>query len=40
MSESQSLLEAFRSELNLADDQVRQLQTSYFAEGLPLLDAF
>lgn len=40
MSESQSLLEAFRNELNLADDQVRRLQTSYFAEGLPLLDAF
>ncbi|NLI80576.1 MAG: Flp pilus assembly complex ATPase component TadA [Deltaproteobacteria bacterium] len=40
MLNSQSLLEVFRNELNLADDQVRRLQKSYFAEGLPLMEAF
>ncbi|HOV87011.1 MAG TPA: ATPase, T2SS/T4P/T4SS family [Syntrophobacteraceae bacterium] len=35
-----SLLEAFRTELNLQEDQTKQLQSSYFVEGLPLMDSF
>ena len=35
-----SLLKAFERELDLSDDQVKQLQTSFFIEGLPLLEAF
>jgi len=40
MSELFSLLEIFRKELGLLDDQVKHLQTSYFVEGLPLMEAF
>jgi general secretion pathway protein E len=40
MSESPSLLNAFQKELGLFDEQVRQLQTSCFIGGLPLMDAF
>ncbi|MFP5213950.1 MAG: GspE/PulE family protein [Acidobacteriota bacterium] len=40
MSEAISLLEAFRNELDLNDDQTKQLQKSFFIEGLPLADAF
>ena len=40
MPHSVSLLEAFKHEFGMADEQVEQLQKSYFAEGLPLLEAF
>lgn len=40
MSEPASLLDVFQQEFNLAEEQVKQLQTSFFVEGLPLLEAF
>ncbi|MDD1713419.1 MAG: Flp pilus assembly complex ATPase component TadA [Methanoregulaceae archaeon] len=40
MSQFPSLLNAFQKELNLLDDQLRQLQGSCFIEGIPLMDAF
>jgi len=40
MSEQTSLLEAFREEFSLQDEQVKQLRVSCFIEGLPLMDAF
>jgi general secretion pathway protein E len=40
MSQFPSLLNAFQKELNLLDDQLKQLQGSCFIEGIPLMDAF
>ncbi len=40
MEEQISLLQAFQQEFNLHDEQVRQLQISFFIEGIPLMDAF
>lgn len=40
MNDSTTLIEAFRTELGLLDRQVEQLRTSYFVEGLPLVEAF
>jgi general secretion pathway protein E len=40
MSQFPSLLSAFQKELGLLDEQARQLQTSCFIEGIPLMDAF
>lgn len=40
MHASLSLLESFRKELDLLDDQVERLKITYFVEGLPLMDAF
>ncbi|MEN6437553.1 MAG: ATPase, T2SS/T4P/T4SS family [Syntrophobacter sp.] len=40
MSNQTSLLEAFRQEFSLHDEQVKQLRLSCFIEGLPLMDAF
>lgn len=40
MPESPSLIESFRQELGLVDEQVEQLRTSYFIQGLPLVEAF
>lgn len=40
MSSQASLLEAFRQEFNLHDEQVQQLRLSCFIEGLPLMYAF
>ena len=40
MNDSTTLIEAFRAELGLLDRQVEQLRTSYFIEGLPLVEAF
>jgi general secretion pathway protein E len=40
MQNSSSLVEAFRKEFGLLDEQVEQLRTSYFMEGLPLMEAF
>lgn len=35
-----SLIESFRQELGLIDEQVEQLRTCYFVQGLPLVEAF
>lgn len=40
MHDSPSLVEVFRKEFNLVDEQVDQLRTAYFVEGLPLVEAF
>ena len=40
MQTSLSLLDLFREKLNLLDNQVQHLKTSYFVEGLPLMEAF
>ena len=40
MQTSSSLLDLFRDKLNLLDNQVQHLRTSYFIEGLPLMEAF
>lgn len=40
MGQSETLLDLFQKEFNLPEDHVRQLKTSYFAEGLPLMEAF
>jgi len=40
MEEQISLLEAFQQEFNLPEEQKRLLQSSFFIECLPLLDAF
>ena len=40
MSQSPSLLNVFQKELGLLDDQLKQLQTFCFIEGIPLMDAF
>jgi len=40
MQAATTLLDAFKKEFSLQEEQVRQLRTSYFIEGLPLMDAF
>lgn len=40
MGQQTTLLETFRQEFNLADDQVGRLRTSFFIEGQPLAEAF
>ena len=40
MSGSPSLLSTFQKELGLFDEQVKQLQTNCFIEGIPLMEAF
>ncbi|MHC1725722.1 MAG: GspE/PulE family protein [Syntrophobacteraceae bacterium] len=40
MERESSLIGAFKQEFNLQDEQVRQLQASFFIEGIPLMDAF
>ncbi|MCK8600699.1 GspE/PulE family protein [Desulfoferrobacter suflitae] len=40
MDSSLPLIETFRNQLGLIDKQVEQLRTSYFVEGLPLIEAF
>ena len=40
MQASPSLIESFRQELGLIDEQVEQLRTCYFVQGLPLVEAF
>lgn len=40
MPDRSSLIESFRQELGLINDQVEQLRTSYFVQGLPLVEAF
>ncbi len=40
MQEETSILRTFQKELNLADDQLRQLQKTYFTGGLSFVDAF
>jgi len=40
MSQSPSLLNVFQKELGLLDDQLKQLQTCCFIEGIPLMEAF
>jgi general secretion pathway protein E len=40
MKTSSSLLDLFREKLSLLDNQVEHLKTSYFIEGLPLMEAF
>jgi len=40
MNDDSCLLQSFRKEFNLHEEQVKQLQVSCFIEGLPLMDAF
>jgi len=40
MRNSSTLIESFRQEFGLIEEQVEQLRTSYFVQGLPLLEAF
>ena len=40
MQEETSILRTFQRELNLADDQLRQLQKTYFTGGLSFVEAF
>jgi general secretion pathway protein E len=40
MQHDLSILHTFQKELNLADDQLRQLQKTYFTGGLSFVDAF
>lgn len=40
MVQCSSLLKAFQQEFNLSEEYVTQLKTSYFVEGLPIIEVF
>ncbi len=40
MEQNSTLIGAFKHEFNLQEEQVRRLRSSFFIEGIPLMDAF
>lgn len=40
MNDALSLIDAFQKEFSLSETQIEQLRSSYFVEGLPLVEAF